>query len=134
MIEDKDCRSNVKVLESFYAAFSNEDYGPYVASYLSKDVIWHIAGNNPLAGDVFGADAVLERMKDFSSCSRQTLNLKTSVTATATHGIAIHEATAQNGGFDYSAHEIDVFHIQNGLITEFWSFSEDQKATDRMWA
>jgi ketosteroid isomerase-like protein len=132
--DELDRQEIVKVLESFYAAFANEDYGPYVQAYLSKDVIWHIAGDNPLAGDVVGAAAVVERMRDYGRRSKQTLNLKTSITATATHGIAVHEATAQNDGFEYVAHEIDVFHIANGLITEFWSFSEDQKATDRMWS
>ncbi len=51
--------------------------------------------------------------------------------ATVTHAVAIHVATASVPG---SAHEVDVFHIQNGMITEFWSFSEDQAGTDRLWS
>ncbi len=134
MDEEKARQEIIKALERFYDAFSHEDYGPYVLSCLDKDVIWHIAGDNPLARDVVGAAAVVERMREYGKRSKQTLNLKTSLTATATHGIAVHEATAQNDGFEYRAHEIDVFHIHDGRITEFWSFSEDQKATDRMWS
>ncbi|HXT43883.1 MAG TPA: hypothetical protein VN748_07160 [Pseudonocardiaceae bacterium] len=33
----------------------------------------------------------------------------------------------------YDAHVVDVFHVHDGLITKFWSFSEDQAATDRIW-
>jgi len=29
---------------------------------------------------------------------------------------------------------VDVFHIQNRMITDFWSFSEDQARTDRLWS
>jgi hypothetical protein len=37
-------------------------------------------------------------------------------------------------GFDYHAHEVDIFHISGKRITEMWSFSEDQAATDRIWS
>jgi hypothetical protein len=36
-------------------------------------------------------------------------------------------------GARYDTHEVDVFHIDGNLITEFWSFSENQEATDRLW-
>jgi hypothetical protein len=47
---------------------------------------------------------------------------------------AVHWATAQSKGFAYQAHEIDVFHLASGLITEFWSFSEKQRAADTLWS
>lgn len=32
------------------------------------------------------------------------------------------------------AHEVDIFHVEHELITELWSFSENQMATDRFWS
>jgi predicted SnoaL-like aldol condensation-catalyzing enzyme len=67
--------------------------------------------------------------------SHGTLQLDTmSIFADDEHAVAIHRATAQIPGFNYHAHEVDVFHINQGKITEMWSFSEDQAATDRIWS
>jgi hypothetical protein len=29
---------------------------------------------------------------------------------------------------------MDVYHFGEGKISEFWSFSEDQRATDEFWS
>lgn len=73
-------------------------------------------------------------MLRYQDRSHGTLRLNTSIMATDTHAVAIHVANASVPGFAYSAHEVNVFHIQNGMITEFWSFSEDQAGTDRLWS
>jgi ketosteroid isomerase-like protein len=53
--------------------------------------------------------------------------------ASDTHAVAVHRTTAVVADVHYDAQEVDVFHVRDGLITEFWSFSEDQAATDRIW-
>ena len=126
---------NGAVVRSFYAAFETADYERQVRALLADEVRWHVAGNNPLAGDFIGIDAVLDAMRRYGEHSNHTLKLDTkSVFADAHHAVAIHSATAHRDGFVYRAHEIDVFHISDGLITEFWSFSEDQDATDTLWS
>jgi ketosteroid isomerase-like protein len=126
---------NAAVIRFFFAAFATDDYEPIVRECLAHDVEWHVAGNNPLAGDFIGVDAVLSAMRRYSEHSRRTLQLDTrSVFADEHHAVAVHWATAQREGITYQAHEIDVFHLSSGLITEFWSFSEDQDATDALWS
>jgi ketosteroid isomerase-like protein len=124
---------NERALRRFYAAFERDDYAKHVRGCLTDDAIWHITGNHRLAGDVVGADAIVRRILDFETASNGTLRLQTTITATPTHAVAIHDATATRPGTQYSAHEIDVFHFRDGLVSEFWSFSEDQEATDRLW-
>lgn len=126
---------NARTIRSFFAAFEAEDYEPGVREVLRSDVRWHVAGNHPLAGDFVGVEAVLRAMRGFAERSGYTLRLDTrSVLADAHHGIAVHLATAQRDGLRYATHEIDVFHIAGGLVSEFWSFSEDQTATDALWS
>jgi hypothetical protein len=73
-------------------------------------------------------------MRRFGEHSHRTLKLDTrSVFADENHAIAVHWATGQREGITYQVHEIDVFHLSHGLITEFWSFSEDD-ATDAFWS
>ena len=52
--------------------------------------------------------------------------------ATIACACALARATAAVADVHYDAHEVDAFHVHNGLITEFWFFSEDQEATDRI--
>jgi len=126
---------NVGVIRSFYAAFDADDYESAVREFLDDNVIWHVAGTNPLAGLFSGADAVLVAMRRYSEHSGGTLRLTTtSMFADAEHAIAVHLATAQRDGHVYVAHEVDVFHVGDGRINEMWSFSEDQAATDAMWS
>jgi ketosteroid isomerase-like protein len=126
-------RSNDDVLRAFYAAFKLPNYLEEVRKFLHVDAVWHISGQNPLAGDIAGSDAILASMNTFGERSLNTLNLETSIMANEGHGVAIHRATASIGDLEYNTHEVDVFHINEGLITEFWSFSEDQAATDALW-
>lgn len=128
-------QENEAVIRSLYAAFATDDYEPSVRGFLSDEVKWHVAGNNPLVGDFTGIDAVLGAMRRYGEHSHHTLRLDTrSVFADEHHAVAIHWATAQCDGFADQAHEIDVFHLVDGLITEFWSFSENQDATDALWS
>jgi ketosteroid isomerase-like protein len=105
-----------------------------VKAFLVPSVVWHVAGNNSLSGDFRGPDAVADQMLRYERHSRGTLRLDTSIMASDSHAVAIHAATASLPGIMYQVHEVDVFHIEDGLITEFWSFSEDQAATDRIWS
>jgi ketosteroid isomerase-like protein len=123
------------VVRDFYAAFSAPDHEAAVAAFLDIGVIWKVAGSNPLAGEFVGADAVLAAMRAFGTHSNHTLQLDTkSILASGEHVVAIREATAHTDGLDYAAHEVDVFHVRGGRITQFWSFSEDQAATDALWS
>jgi limonene-1,2-epoxide hydrolase len=124
---------NARTLRRFYACFGEADYLARVRDFLAPQVVWHIAGANPLAGQLHGIDAVTEQMRRYSDLSAGTLRLDTSIMASDTHAVAIHRARAAVADAWYDTHEVDVFHIDGNLITEFWSFSEDQEATDRLW-
>jgi hypothetical protein len=45
----------------------------------------------------------------------------------------VRRAPAEVDHVRYDTREVDVFYIHHDLITEFWSFSEDQAATDQIW-
>jgi ketosteroid isomerase-like protein len=56
------------------------------------------------------------------------------VVANDEHAVALQRATGSRKGKEYDALEIDIFHIRDGEVTEFWSFSEDQRLTDEFWS
>lgn len=121
------------VLREFYEAFTSQSPEAAVRRFLHPDITWHVAGENPLAGAFVGSDEVWDAMTRYGEHSHGTLQLDTrSVFADDEHAVAIHKATAHLPVFDYRAHEVDVFHIDAGRITEMWSFSENQAATDQL--
>jgi uncharacterized protein len=123
------------VVRSFYAAFEAEDHEAAIRRLLSPGIVWHVAGENPFAGTFRGHSEVFAAMRRYAEGSQGTLRLNTQcVVGEGTHAVAVHAATAKRDGHSYSAHEIDVFHVESGTITEMWSFSEDQAATDAMWS
>jgi len=126
---------NALLIRRFYAAATSPEFETHVPAFLREDVVWHVSGHHPLAGEFTGAPAVLNAMRSYAAHSDGTLMLETrSVFADDDHAIAVHWATAQRANVEYAAHEIDVFHILEGRIAEFWSFSEDQRATDALWS
>lgn len=127
--------ANVSLIRRFYEPFRTQDYVAEVRAFLRDDVVWHVAGENPLAGDFHGPEAVLGAMRAYGEHSKQTLHLETrSIFGDDDHAVALHRATGKRDRIDYRAHEIDVFHLSGGRIAEFWSFSEDQQATDLFWS
>jgi len=127
---------SLSVVMRFYGAFETEDHEAAIRPLLSPQVVWHVAGENPLAGTFRGHAQVFAAMRRYAERSQGTLRLSAQeiLGGPGVHAVAIHTATANRNGHSYSAHEIDVFHVENGVISEMWSFSEDQSATDAMWA
>lgn len=127
--------SSEQIIHSFYLAFDDRSYEQSIAPFLTEDVLWHVAGENPLAGTSVGVSAVLSAMRRYGVTSNGTLRLETiSLLADEHHVVAIHRASAAIDGFDYEAHEVDVFHLRGSQVAAIWSFSEDQTATDRLWS
>lgn len=119
------------VVRRFYAAFESNDHEAAIRPLLSPGIVWHVSGDNPLAGTFRGHDEVFAAMRRYAEHSGGTLRLDTkSIVGDGLHAVAIHEATAIGSGHSYSAHEVDVFHVEGGVISKMWSFSEDQEATD----
>jgi hypothetical protein len=98
---------------------------------MRPDVVWHVPGRHPASGDHAGRDAVRAAMRHFDGSVQLELH---DVVANDDHAVALLHATGQRKGRRYDAREIDIFHVRDGAIAEFWSFAEDQRMTDEYWS
>lgn len=73
---------NAVTLRGFYSCFEHDDYAERATAFLAPDVVWHVAGNNPLAGEFRGCGAVIDHMLRYQERSGGTLRLDTSIVAT----------------------------------------------------
>ncbi|MGO9451363.1 MAG: nuclear transport factor 2 family protein [Candidatus Binataceae bacterium] len=98
-------------------------------------VTWHVEGNNPLARNYHGRDAVFAAFRSFESAAKGTLQVRlVSVTANDDYALAVLHATGKRGNARYDCLEYDVYRIKENAVVEFWSFSADQRATDAFWS
>ncbi len=117
-----------------HEALARGDYAA-VTELLTEDAVWHLPGRGPLAGDHRGRQAVLAAMRRFEELSGGTIRVEVhDILGSDEHAVALLRATGSRPGKRYEALEIDVHHIRDGRITEFWSFSEDQRETDEFWS
>jgi ketosteroid isomerase-like protein len=50
------------------------------------------------------------------------------------HGVALVTQTATRGGTSIEGPVVQVFHMRDGKMTEFWTFAQDQSAVDEFWS
>jgi ketosteroid isomerase-like protein len=123
--------ASVATVRAFYAGFESSDYAPAVRALLAEDAVWHMPGTHPLAGEHRGIEAILNAMRGFDGSVQLELH---DVVGNDEHAVALLRARGERRGRSYDALEVDIFHVRDGRITEFWSFSEDQRKTDAYWA
>ena len=112
-------------------ALYTADGGPEAVAHLfHTDAVWHLPGHHPMSGDHAGRDAILQAMRYFEGIQLEVRD----VVANDTHAVALLRAQGTRKGRQYDSMEVDVFHIRDGRIAEFWSFTEDQRTTDEYWA
>ena len=126
---------NAALIRRMHRALAEGNYPPVLREILAKDVVWHIPGRHPLAGEHGGIEAVLAAMGRFEELSGRSIRTQLhDLLAGDAHAVALLRAAGERAGRRYDAREVDIYHVQDGRITEFWSFSEDQRATDEFWS
>jgi hypothetical protein len=118
---------NAAVVRSLYATPG----GPQAVAHLfHENAVWHLPGRQPVSGDHAGREAILHAMASFEGIQLEVHD----IVANDTHAVALLRAHGERKGRTYDALEVDVFHLRDGKIAEFWSFSDDQYATDTFWS
>lgn len=126
---------NAARIRRFYESLADGSFAALTQRLFAPDIVWHVPGDHPLAGNHRGRDAVLAAMRAFEEASGGTIQVTLhDVLANDRHAVALLLATGERNGRRYRARELDVFHIEDAKVTELWSLSEDRKATDEFWS
>jgi len=125
---------NVGLVRKGYEAFAKGDMAT-LRELFSENVVWHISGNSPLAGEHRGRDAVFAMFAQTAELSGGTYRVELhDALANDEHAVALSRATASRQGKQLDSLDVETYHVRNGKITEAWSFSEDQRLTDEFWS
>ena len=127
--------ANVARARRGYEAFADSDMAT-VGELMADDIVWHVVGTSPLAGDYKGKDAVFGFFGSLMQLTEGTFKLEVhDILANDEHSVILVNQTAQRGGEKLDSRAVHITHTDpEGRIKEFWAFAEDQAAADAFFS
>jgi uncharacterized protein len=101
-------------------------------SLIAPDVIWHVPGDHPMAGDIRGRDALLEWLGEVQA--KGFWLTEDDVFGNDEHVCALNVMGAQRDGVDVRTRVVSVFRYRDGQQLERWFYPDDRAAWDRIFA
>jgi ketosteroid isomerase-like protein len=111
-------------------AFRARDFD-VIRSLVAADVVWHVPGGHPMAGEIHGLDdlvAWLSRLSELGFTLREH-----DVLGSDEHVCALSYMGAQRPGVDVEIRVTSVFHFRDGQQVERWFYPEDMAAWDAIF-
>jgi uncharacterized protein len=126
---------NEDLVRRGYAAFRAGDLAT-LGELFADDVVFHIGGRGRLSGDYAGKQAVFDYFGQLAQETGGTFSLEIhDVLANDVHVVALNTTSAQREGRSLNdVPNVQVFHVQDGTVTESWIHSGDQYASDEFYA
>jgi hypothetical protein len=126
---------NVDLLRKLLDAFSRGDLET-VRSLWADDVVYHVPGAGPLAGDHKGKDGVLAYLGKAAELVGGTLRMVEvhDVLANDEHGLALVRFTASRKGKQLTWNQANVYHLRNGKMAEAWALPTDPWALEEFFS
>ncbi len=128
-------RPNEDFIREGYAAFGRGDVDALQHRFFAEDVRYHVPGRSPLAGDYEGVAQVLEWLGRQFALSGGTISAEVhDVVANDDHAVSLITVRAERGGKQIEDNSVQVFHVRDGKVSEFWSHPADLYAMDEFWS
>lgn len=124
--------SNEDAIRRAFSALAAGDLET-LSSFLAPDITWHTPGRHALAGDHRGRDRVIGFLTRVNEMTGGTFRLEIhDVLANDEHAVVLSRIHGERGGRAVDDNHVQVFHMRDGLITEFWGHARDQYAIDEL--
>ena len=108
---------------------------PEMLEMFADDVVVHVGGRGPFAGDHKGKDELINTYGQFMSSLGEITKMEThDVLANDTHGIMLQTIEATRGGERITINGFAVMHIKGGKVAEAWFLDEDPYTADAWYA
>ena len=126
---------DAEVLQRYVEAFERKDWIAATA-FWAEDVVVHVQGKNPLAGDFGGKQAFLEHYGRLFAELGGTMELVEvrEVLIGKEHAVALVRERAIRGERSLDFDRVNVYRLRGGKISEIWSYDSDPYALDEFWA
>jgi uncharacterized protein len=100
---------------------------------VTDEITWHAPGTNRFSGRFDGKQAITDRFRRMADAGVTTQLEIHDVVANDEHVVAlvhVHVETAD--GRRYDQPQVNVMHLRDGKIAEFWIMNQDQAVLDEL--
>ena len=126
---------NQDLVQAASAAFARGDLSALQDQFFAENIVWHVAGTGPLAGDYQGAAQVIGQLGKISELAGGTVRPQLhDVLVSNDHTVVLVTITAERAGQQLQLNLVHVIHADNGRATEMWTHSSDPAAAASFWA
>ena len=116
-------------------AFGRGDLSALQDQFFADDIVWHVAGTGPLAGDYEGAAEVIGQLTKISELSGgSVLPQVHDVLVSNDHTVVLVTISAERAGKQLQLNLVHVIHAENGKAAEVWTHSADPAAAAQFWS
>jgi uncharacterized protein len=117
-LTDRD-HPNAHMLHDAHAAFKSGDVDALFA-VMADDVVWHVPGNNALAGTYRGRDEILRNFGMLQAAVDAYWAHPLDYFGSDDHAVLIAEVRARKGDRTLETKEAMTWHVENGKLKECW--------------
>jgi uncharacterized protein len=126
---------NQELVQAASAAFASGNLTALQDQFFADNIVWHIAGTGPLAGDYEGATQVIGQLSKISELSGGTVQPQVhDVLVSNDHTVVLVTITAERAGKRLQLNLVHVIHAENGKATEMWTHSSDPGGAAQFWS
>lgn len=123
------------IVRAASAAFGRGDLSALQEQFFADNIVWHVAGTGPLAGDYVGAAQVIGHLRTISELSGGTVRPELhDVLVSDDHTVVLATIRAQRTGKQLQLNLVHVIHAENGKATEIWTHSSDPASAAEFWS
>jgi uncharacterized protein len=117
------------------AAFGRGELGTLRDQYFDENIVWHVAGTGPLAGDYEGVAQVIAKLDAISQLAAGTIKPQLQdVQVSEDQTVVRVTISAERAGGQVQLDITHVIHGENGKATEIWTSSADPAAAAAFWS
>ena len=123
---------NAELWRKGQEAFSRRDMDS-LRTFWADDIVYHVPGANPIAGDHKGLDGVLALFAKLVEMNVRIVEVH-DVLASDDHVVALVRGTAIRQGKELSLNQANIYHVRDGKIKEAWLLPTDQRVFDEFFS
>lgn len=117
------------------SAYGRGDFSALQNQFFAEDIIWHVVGTGPMAGQYEGIAQVMSVLGMLSQLSGGTVETELhDVLVSNDHTVALAKIRAERSGKKLQLNLVHVIHSVNGKATEVWTYTSDPTAAAEFWA
>jgi ketosteroid isomerase-like protein len=125
---------DIALLRKGYDAFAAGDLDT-IRGLFDDNIVWHIGGRSPLAGDYKGVDEVFGFFAKLAELAGGTFKVELhDVLSNGEHTVALARNTGEREGRRLDDNNVAVYHVTDGKVTEAWFHPGDAYATDEFFS